>query len=464
MTESSSDINQSNRAGSMPLSGRLTQKFLLALTPIIVILSGLVAILMAGWNASRIAPLLQWAADREGKEIFARVIHEGPLSPGAVLQNPDELGNLIADDSEIVAAMVMHGDLVVASFSKDAGLVVSVAQLPAETGAAILNEKLSLYRRFSGPGSGSESARQQGSGGRGPRWLRDNNADFMPGQGNHQSQQRLSIVFVFIGPDRELVRPLIYQTYLWPVVWLILTILWSILLMFQRRSTRMQAEMQKESHLAAIGKMSARLAHEIRNPLGAIRGMAQLLQKKVAAEAELGMIRTIEQETFRLDDLTSSILDFSRPPQCNLIPLNTGAVVGSAIDLFKQQHSNVSINLRKPSTEVICQGDENAIRQILLNLLKNASDAIENHDSIEVELLAGSGSAIIRVSNPCAPLSERMLEDIFEPFISTKARGYGLGLPISRRLAEGLHGGLRLFNAAGGLIVAELTLKLENQP
>ncbi|MDD3146176.1 MAG: ATP-binding protein [Candidatus Riflebacteria bacterium] len=463
MTESTLDSNQKSPTGNKPSTGHLTRKFLLAFTPVIVILSGLVAILMAGWNAAQVAPLLQWAAEREGKEIFARVIHEGPLSPGAVLKNPDQLQTLIADDSEIVAAMVMQGDLIVASFSKEAGLLVAAGQLPAETGAAILNDRLSVYRRFSGPGSGSETGRQQGSGGRGPRWLRGLDENSAPGEESRQNQSRLSIVFVFIGPDRGLVRPLIYQTYLWPFVWLFLTILWSILLLFQQRSTRMQAEMQKESHLAAIGKMSARLAHEIRNPLGAIRGIAQLLQKKISAETELNLIQTIEQETFRLDDLTSSILDFSRPLQCNLVSLNAGAVVGNTVDLFRQQHQTVHIDLKLPATEIICRADENAVRQILLNLLKNAVDASESHNTIEVGLFSAAGSASIRVSNKGEPLSESMLEDIFEPFVSTKARGYGLGLPISRKLAESMHGCLRLYNAAGGLITAELTLKLETR-
>ncbi len=445
-------------------------KLLVALTPVIIVFSGLVALLMAGWNASRIAPLLQWAADREGKEIYARVIHEGPLSPGALLQNPDQLQGLIETDKDIAAMMVMLGNQVVASFSRLPELVVPIEKFPSDTGAVILNDNFSVYRRMTGPGAGGEGGRQQGGGGgnggggRGPRWLRSDEDSSGIEPGNQHGTGRLSIIFVFAGPDRDLVRPLIYQTYLWPIVWLILTILWSVILMLQRRSNIMQTEMQKESNLAAIGRMSARLAHEIKNPLGAIRGMAQLLQKKVSDPAELGMVQTIEHETFRLDGLTRSILDFSRPSQCNVLPLNTAAVTGSAIDLFKQQHQQVSISFKKSSEDLVCQGDEDAIRQILLNLLSNAVDASGDNDTVGVEVVKTVGSVKILVSNYGKALPTETLEEIFEPFVSTKTRGYGLGLPISRKLAESMGGSLRLYNASETLIVAELTLQLEKQP
>lgn len=448
-------------------------RLMVLLTPVIIVTTGILALLIAGWNSSQIEPLLQWTAEKEGRAIYARVIHESTLSPTIILQNPELLEVAISEDKEIFAVAIMQGDQMIASFSKRADIIIAVADLPKETGARVINNEMSIYRRFFGPGSGSGPGSRQGSGlggkgsgdergnqhnGKGPRWMRNESGEAPEG---NDMPLRFSIIFAFSGPDKELVIPLIYQKFLWPIVWLFLTTLWVIILWMQKHSTKLQAERQKEAHLAAIGKMSARLAHEIKNPLGAIRGMAQLLQKRLKESNELSMVKTIEQETFRLDDLTRSILDYSKPAECSVIPLNPIAIVNSSIDLFKQQNTQAKIDCKTPETNLICSGDENAIRQIMLNLLKNASDAAGNDQKITIEIIADNDNAKIRVINPGSALSRQMIADAFEPFVSTKTHGYGLGLPISKRLAEMQGGSLSLKNLSPNMIVAELTLKLD---
>lgn len=295
-TNSNSDGHKNTRN-----PGATPQKLMLALTPVLIIASGVLAFILSGWNASRIAPLRQWAAERDGKELYTEIIHEGPMSPGQLLQQPEELVTLIDPFPQVAAAFLMQGSEIVASYSRLPGFELHTGQLPHETGAAVLNEQFSLYRRFFGPGATGENGRRRahdgngGGGGRGPRWIRSD------GESNDQSTAlssgqipRMSIMFVFRNSDRQLIMPLVYQTWLWPAVWLALTLLWGLVLIFQRRTARLMTEIQKESHLATIGQMSARLAHEIRNPLGAIRGMAQILQKKLNDENQLAMIRTIE--------------------------------------------------------------------------------------------------------------------------------------------------------------------------
>jgi len=250
--------------------------------------------------------------------------------------------------------------------------------------------------------------------------------------------------------------------YLWPGVWLVFSLLWLVISLMQSRTARLKVMLQKESHLSDIGRMSARLAHEIKNPLGAIRGMAQLLQKKCRDGHEpekVEMATTIEQETFRLEELTRSILDFARPQECRVLPLNLTAVVEDTLLIFNQQLSEGSIVAPSDHTVPECLGDDNAIRQILLNLLKNALDAAENPAAVRLEITVDSETVILRVYNPAGYMSEQMLEDVFTPFVSTKVKGYGLGLPVSRRLAEQMGGSLRLVNAAPGEIMAELKLR-----
>lgn len=465
-TNSNSDRHEnSQNPGTAP------QKLMLALTPVLIIASGILAFILSGWNASRIAPLRQWAAERDGKELYTEIVHEGPMSPGQLLQQPEELVTLVAPFPQVTAAFLMQGSEIVASYSRLSGFTLQTQQLPHETGASVLNEQFSLYRRFFGPGATGENGRGRthdgngGGSGRGPRWMRsDSESNEQTVALNPGQMPRMSIIFVFLNSDKQLIMPLVYQTWLWPAVWLALTLLWGLVLLFQRRTDNLKAQIQKESHLSTIGQMSARLAHEIRNPLGAIRGMAQILQKKLSDENQLSMARTIEQETFRLDSLTSGILDFSRQPVIKLTEIDMGKVIGETLSLFQQQNPEVKFDLKTPEKPALCIGDENAVRQVFLNLLKNAADATETEKlPISIEIATSEKNVSIRVINAGEPMSEKRLEEIFEPFVSSKAHGYGLGLPISRKLAASMGGSLRLFNGAGHSIVAEFSLTQVNK-
>ncbi len=463
--------SNSDRYESKQNPGATRRKLTLALTPVLIIASGILAFILSGWNASRIAPLRQWAAERDGKELYTEIIHEGPMSPGQLLQQPEELAALVASFPQVTAAFMMQGSEIVASYSNLTEFELQTKQLPHETGAIVLNDQFSLYRRFFGPGATSENGRRRshdgnvGGIGRGPRWMRSDSEPNDQTEALSSGQMpRMSIVFVFQNSDRQLIMPLVYQKWLWPAVWFALTILWALVLLFQRRAASLLAQIQKESHLATIGQMSARLAHEIRNPLGAIRGMAQILQKKLSDENQLAMARTIEQETFRLDNLTGGILDFSRPPIINPARIDISSVVSDTLKLFQQRNPELKFNFRAPEEPVLCVGDENAIRQVFLNLLKNAADAAEAENlPISVEIALSEQNVSIRVINAGEPMSEKRLEEIFEPFVSSKAHGYGLGLPISRKLADSMGGSLYLFNGEDHSIVAEFILPQVNK-
>ena len=463
--------SNSDRHESKQNPGAAPRKLVLALTPVLIIASGILAFILSGWNASRIAPLRQWAAELDGKELYTEIIHEGPMSPGQLLQQPEELAVLVAPFPQIAAAFMMRGSEIVASYSRLTEFELQTEQLPNETGATVLNEQFSLYRRFFGPGATGENGKRRshdgngGGSGRGPRWMRSDTEPIDQTTALSSGQMpRMSIMFVFRNSDKKLIMPLVYQQWLWPAVWLALTLLWGLVLLFQRRTDNLKAQIQKESHLSTIGQMSARLAHEIRNPLGAIRGMAQILQKKLTDENQLAMVRTIEQETFRLDSLTSGILDFSRQPVINLAEIDIGKVIGETLSLFQQQNPEVKFDLKIPENPALCIGDENAIRQVFLNLLKNAADATETEKlPISIEVGQAEQNVSIRVINAGEPMSEKRFEEIFEPFVSSKAHGYGLGLPISRKLAVSMGGDLRLFNGADRSIVAEFSLPQVNK-
>ncbi|PKL48177.1 MAG: hypothetical protein CVV42_10365 [Candidatus Riflebacteria bacterium HGW-Riflebacteria-2] len=465
--------NQSNNNSSAEhaVVARLDRFAVVALITVLVIASGVLALLMSRWNNEQIDVLLQWAAEKEGRALYTRVIHEGNLSPMLLLQQPELFSEQLLEDEEILAAGIMQGSRMIASFSREPDYLVDLSLLPADREAVILNANTALYRRVTGPGHNAASSvgaqtgmrHGGGPGSGGGRGMGPGRQRFDEQSGERvPDSERLSIYLVFSGPDRSIVQPLILQKYLWPGVWLVFSLLWVIISLLQSRTTRLKVMLQKESHLSDIGKMSARLAHEIKNPLGAIRGMAQLLQKKLrdgqdADRAE--MANTIEQETFRLEELTRSILDFARPQECRILPLNLTAVVEDTLRMFNQQLPAGRIAAPAGAAPAECLADENAIRQILLNLLKNALDAAEDPAAVRLEIAVEADVVALRVYNRAGYMSEQMLEDVFTPFVSTKVKGYGLGLPVSRRLAVQQGGSLRLANAAPGEIVAELKLR-----
>ena len=466
------NVNEINTGSGQSTGGisRFDRFAVAALILFLVIASGILSLLMSRWNHNQIGVLLQWAAEKEGRALYTRVIHESSLSPMLLLQQPELFSAQLIEEEDVLAAGIMQGEKTIASFSRQPDFRYDLSQLPADREAIMLNENTTLYRRITGPGHNKTSGagpggRRQGAGsgnggGRGMGPGRQRNEESL-GERVPDSE-RLSIYLVFSGPDRSIVQPLILQKYLWPAVWLVFSLLWLVISLMQSRTARLKVMLQKESHLSDIGKMSARLAHEIKNPLGAIRGMAQLLQKRLKGEQDSDravMATTIEQETFRLEELTRSILDFARPQECRILPLNITAVVEDMLRMFNQQLAEGQIAAPSGTTAVECSGDENALRQILLNLLKNAVEAAEDPTAVRLEIVEGADDIALRVYNRGGYMTEQMFEDIFTPFVSSKVKGYGLGLPVSRRLAEQMGGSLRLANAASGEIMAELKLR-----
>ncbi len=433
----------------------LDSRLKISLLVLFLIVSGCISIALSRWNLDQSETLLKWAADREGKTVFTRIIHESGYSPGMFFRNPAILKEIVGSESSVIGAGIMMGEKVIASFSqigfeKELGRVAK-----PEIGSAIIDSEFTVFRKFTGPGSGG-GGRWHGAG-QGPPWMRETT---VPEQ-NSDKNDRMSFFIVFRGPDRKMIAPLVYQSYLWPIVWFAMTFMWVGILFVQNRLAVLHQKMQKESHMASVGKMSARLAHEIKNPLGAVRGMAQLLNRKLNDSPDLKpMTETIENETFRLETLTRSILDFSNPTECQLVKLNLKSTVADSVNFFKSQHEKFKIVLKLPDNDVFCLYDSNSMHQIILNLLKNAADEAGTNDEIQVILETSNGLARLQFLNP-GQLSDEVEKNKFEPFFSTKTRGYGLGLPICKKLAEQQNGSLKLVNLNKNTVMAEVCLNEE---
>lgn len=221
---------------------------------------------------------------------------------------------------------------------------------------------------------------------------------------------------------------------------------------------RRQLELQ---HLATLGEMSASLAHEIRNPLGTIKGFAQLLEEKLNG-AHAALLTPILSESSRLENLVKDLLLYGRPA----LPAFASAA-SSQVEAIVGQHAQHLIDaphLRFASTAQPFSFDTDLqlLEQILLNLLRNAIDAVRAQPAglIQFEISATAECAVLRIADNGPGLSEEARRRLFEPFYTSKATGTGLGLSISRKLVESLGGHLSLDTGASGGLTAEIRLPL----
>lgn len=197
---------------------------------------------------------------------------------------------------------------------------------------------------------------------------------------------------------------------------------------------------RKSEKLSVVGKLAAGVAHEIRNPLTSIKGFIQLLQK---GEENPSYYDIIHSEICRLDDIVGGFLTFARlqGPQMNEVDIKV--LLEEIIQLFEKQNTFKNVNIVQTycAESIWVQCDKNQMKQIFINIVKNAVEAMPNGGVLKIHLLKGESESIqIRFVDEGCGISEERMEHIGEPFFSTKEKGTGLGLMISKKIVEE-HGG-----------------------
>jgi two-component system nitrogen regulation sensor histidine kinase GlnL len=210
---------------------------------------------------------------------------------------------------------------------------------------------------------------------------------------------------------------------------------------------------RRADRLAALGTIAQGLAHEIRNPLGGIKGAAQLLRAALADAEHIRATEIIVREVERLDGLVEQLRELATPPRLRLEPVNIHRVLNDVLALQRQAPAWGDVVLRTafdPSLPAI-RGDRGQLTQVFLNLVKNALEALAGSGELSVSTRIESHFHIRRPSGRGLFLSV-LIEDsgpgvaeddqahLFSPFFSTKARGSGLGLAVCHRIVTE-HGG-----------------------
>ncbi len=207
-----------------------------------------------------------------------------------------------------------------------------------------------------------------------------------------------------------------------------------------------QARLIQSEKLAVIGQLASSLAHELNNPLQAIQSGLGLLVSEVKqgkTPQALNDLSLIQSELERIQSLFRQMLDFYRPVSHECLPLDLNAICEAVGVLMRKrlQDARVKLHLDLSSPLPLTCGDNNQIKQVLLNLLLNAAEAIPAQGGhITLSTACESDSVSIRVVDDGIGISEPQRARLFEPLFTTKARGLGLGLAISQEIIQ-RHGG-----------------------
>lgn len=219
-------------------------------------------------------------------------------------------------------------------------------------------------------------------------------------------------------------------------------------------------EQRKErERLAELGEMSAGLAHEIRNPLGAIKGAVQVIQPSMATDAASHeFLDVIVEEVERLNHVVTQFLSYSRRHKEQFDTLDVSRVAEATLRLVtKEYRGSIRLDAQAQLPEVM--GDAEAIKQVLHNLLLNAIDATrEMAESAEIVIeirvrtrgLASGDAIALRVRDNGPGIPPHAMTHLFVPFHTTKSTGTGLGLPICQRIVENHHGVIEAGNTSDG--------------
>jgi two-component system, NtrC family, sensor histidine kinase HydH len=203
---------------------------------------------------------------------------------------------------------------------------------------------------------------------------------------------------------------------------------------------RTRARLVEQEKLAAVGRLSAAIAHEIRNPVAMISSSLAMLDR-TAGEERREMAEIAQKEAIRLENLTNEFLAYARPRKPTIASTSVQALLGYAAETCRARALEKNIH-----TAVNCVGapeaeiDPTQMQQALLNLLVNAIEAAPAGSEIRVWACSDCDGLHIEVENPGAPIAEDALRHLFEPFFTTKPNGTGLGLSIVRNIAQA-HGG-----------------------
>ena len=221
-----------------------------------------------------------------------------------------------------------------------------------------------------------------------------------------------------------------------------------------------QEQLIQSEKLAGIGRLAAGVAHEINNPLGVILGYTRLLEKRADATV-VEDLKVIEDETLRCKEIVEGLLDLSRPLGSPTQPVDLRELCDDVIGRLTESKALDGVSLTVEGA-ASTSGHPQKLRQILLNLVKNAAEAAGKGGRVDVRLAATEESATISVADTGPGIDAAARDRLFEPFFTTKQRGTGLGLAVSQAIARAHKGTIEIGDAPSGGALFMLRLPIRS--
>ena len=221
----------------------------------------------------------------------------------------------------------------------------------------------------------------------------------------------------------------------------------------QRKIAQASEQIRRMDRLSLLGQLAAGLAHEIRNPLGSLIGSTEILRADFPPGHEkVEFVDILHKELQRLNMKLDHFLHFAHPAQPAIIPNSINDVVNESVALVAKQagQNGVIINTALDPHIPLVPMDSEQIKQVLLNLLLNAMQAMDHGGQVTVSTAQSDGWVAVAVEDVGPGIDDEHLPRIFEPFYTTKQNGTGLGLAIVLQLLEGMGGRVRVTSASHG--------------
>jgi signal transduction histidine kinase len=220
----------------------------------------------------------------------------------------------------------------------------------------------------------------------------------------------------------------------------------------------------RQERLAALGQLAASLAHEIRNPLTSIRGFCQLLDAQLTDERCRSYLKILVHEVDRMNGLIAEFMALAQPCVPKILPLDLNELLRETLAMTDSRCflNQIRVKVHTGKTPPV-RADRDKIKQVLLNLINNAIEAMEHQEREKVltaSTEADNQAVRLIIADTGCGIPEDMLENIGRPFFSTKNTGTGLGLFICQRIAKEFGGAIYLESHAGSGTRATLSLPL----
>jgi signal transduction histidine kinase len=214
-----------------------------------------------------------------------------------------------------------------------------------------------------------------------------------------------------------------------------------------------ESELEVSRRMAAIGRLTSGVGHEVKNPINAIVVHLELLKTKLgdASAPAVRHLEVIDVEIHRLDRVVQMLVDFSRPVELDLREQDLRTVIGDVLTLSTAELStrNVILTSRMPSYPLVANVDADLLKQAVLNVIQNGAQAMPDGGNLSVVLEEDRMTAILRIADEGSGISDDIRDKIFDLYFTTRSGGSGIGLSMTYRILQLHHGSIEVQSNSG---------------